>query len=579
MREFEDKPVQDIFEEEKRPEPFEPPSRPPLEEQTEPQRPEENESAPSAPAAPLYTGQFPVEQLSAEQPSVERTLAGQPPTEQETAVVGPADPVQSATGCAPVNPPAGPVCAYPPPYGYQNQTQPYGAPGYGPEQPYYGAQPPYPPQQGTYGEGASYTPGGGFATAQPYQINETEPPIRINKVEPEQSEPVPNKGLRVFCMALAAVLALSAVAAVGYFAGRSGGRETGGVHQAVDLASKPEGTVSDPAHQNASYVFGAVKPSIVGIEVYSKQDGQSRAQASGVIYSSDGYIVTNDHIYAEIPDPQFLVLLADGSEQEASYVAGDSRSDLAVLKIDGSGLPAATFGNSDELEVGESVIAIGNPGGQQLAFTATGGVVSAVNRRIANASNYSMKFIQTDTAINPGSSGGALVNMYGQVVGITSWKYVGESYERIGFAVPTTIMKPVVDSLIENQYVVGRARLGITYQTIDSVSAKLYDLPRGLQIASVSNDSDLSGKVQKGDIITHINDTPITDGSEVLEVLENAKPGDTVKLTLYNSGKQQVSVSAVLLEDRGSSSFTLKSSSGDSSAPSFGSDFDFPFGE
>ena len=250
-----------------------------------------------------------------------------------------------------------------------------------------------------------------------------------------------------------------------------------------------------------------------------------------------------------------------------------------MLKIDDTDLPAATFGNSDELEVGESVIAIGNPGGQQLAFTATEGVVSAVNRRIANASNYSMKFIQTDTAINPGSSGGALVNMYGQVVGITSWKYVGESYERIGFAVPTTIMKQVVDSLIENHYVAGRAKLGITYQAIDAVAARLNDLPRGLQIASVSNDSGLYGKVQKGDIITHVNDTPITDGSEILEALENAKPGDTIQLTVYNSSKQQVNISAALLEDRGSSSFTLKSNNSDSSTPSFGSDFDFPFGE
>ena len=550
MREFDDRPIQDTPED----------NRTDSLESLEP-----GQSAPAEPAAP-------------EPPEASAA--------QTEANAEAASPVRQADG-APEIRQSGPVNVQPPqpPYGYQHQGQPYVAPGYGQGQPiqgYYGGQPPYPPEQGPYGgQGISYTPGSGFSTAQPYQINQTEPPIRIHKVEPEKSEPVPNKGLKVFCVVLAAVLALSAVAAVGYFAGRSGGNGGSDTHAAVDLASKPEGTVSDPEHQNASYVFQAVKPSVVGIEVYSKQDTQSRAQASGVIYSSDGYIVTNDHIYANIPDPQFLILLADGSERDAAYVAGDSRSDLAVLKIDAADLPAATFGNSDELEVGESVIAIGNPGGQQLAFTATEGVVSAVNRRIANASNYSMKFIQTDTAINPGSSGGALVNMYGQVVGITSWKYVGESYERIGFAVPTTIMKQVVDSLIENQYVAGRAKLGITYQAIDAVAARLNDLPRGLQIASVSNDSGLYGKVEKGDIITHVNDTPITDGSEILEVLENAKPGDTIQLTVYNSSKQQVNVSAVLLEDRGSSSFTLKSNSNgnDNSIPSFGSDFDFPFGE
>lgn len=458
---------------------------------------------------------------------------------------------------------------------------PTGGQGYSSYGQGYGGQPPYPPQSGAYGEqGASFTPGSGFTTAQPYQVNETPPPIQIQKVEPQKSEPTPNKGLRVFCILLVGVLLLSAVAAGGYFAGRFNST-TGSTQSAVDLASKPEGTITDEDNQNAAYVFQAVKPSVVGIEVYSEQDPQSRAQASGVIYTSDGYIVTNDHIYADIPDPQFLILMADGSEYDASYVAGDSRSDLAVLKVEASGLPAATFGNSDELEVGESVIAIGNPGGQELAFSATEGIVSAVNRRVANASNYSMEFIQTDTAINPGNSGGALVNMYGQVVGITAWKYSGDTYERIGFAIPTTTMKTVVDSLIENQYVTGRTKLGITYQTIDSVTARLNDVPRGLQIASITEESDLNGKVQVGDIITAINDTEITDGSEVLEVLENSQPGDTVRLTVYGSAGQQAEVTATLLEDRGSSSYTLKSNSTDNGDDysGNGSEFDFPFGE
>lgn len=509
-----------------------------------------------------------------ETPSAAGTDGWQPAGHVTTAA-GPADASQP-TGTA-YNPAAGQ-----PPYGYgAGGYSPAGGQGYGPYGPGYGGQTPYPPQGGAYGEqGASYTPGSGYTTAQPYQVNQTPPPIQIQKVEPQKSEPTPNKGLRVFCIILAGVLLLSAVAAGGYFVGRSNGTANN-QQAAVDLASKPEGTITDEDNQNASYVFQAVKPSVVGIEVYSEQDTQSRARASGVIYTSDGYIVTNDHIYADIPDPKFLILMADGSEYDASYVAGDSRSDLAVLKVEAEGLPAATFGNSDELEVGESVIAIGNPGGQQLAFSATEGVVSAVNRRVANASNYSMEFIQTDTAINPGNSGGALVNMYGQVVGITAWKYAGDSYERIGFAIPTTTMKTVVDSLIANKYVTGRTKLGITYQTIDSVTARLNDVPRGLQIASITEESDLNGKVQVGDIITAINDTEITDGGEVLEVLENSQPGDTVRLTVYGSGGQQAEVTATLLEDRGSSSYTLKSSDSQEGEDysGNGSEFDFPFGE
>lgn len=434
------------------------------------------------------------------------------------------------------------------------------------------------PYGGNGGQGASYTAGGGFATAQPYDPVRSQPEIEISPVEEKKSEPVPKKGLWIFCAILVGVLLLCAVAAGGYFAGRSGsGAESSGTHAQVDLASKPEGTITDEENQNATYVFEAVMPSVVGIEVYSEQDTDSRAQASGVIYTEDGYIVTNDHIYADIPDPKFLILMADGSEYDATYVAGDSRSDLAVLKVEASGLPAATFGNSDELQVGEAVMAIGNPGGQTLAFSATQGVVSAVDRRIANASSYSMKFIQTDTAINPGNSGGALVNMYGQVVGITSWKYVGESYERIGFAIPTTTMKTVVDSLIENKYVAGRAKLGITYQAIDAVTAKLNSLPRGLQVVSVNDDSDLKGKVSVGDVLTHINDTAITDGSEVLEVLENAAPGDTVTFRVYTSGKQEITVTAVLLEDRGTSSYTLQPA--EEELPGNNSTFDFPFGD
>lgn len=461
------------------------------------------------------------------------------------------------------------------PYGGQNGQ--YNAPPFNPY-----AQPPVPLQPGVPAGGAGenpnlysgasvYSPEGTPGIGRAYQEDNRQPTVQFSPIEKQKSERIPNIGLRVFVVILVVVILATGAAAGGYFAGKS--RVAGpSAATSVDLASKPsdEGT----GGQSAEAVYDSVKASVVGILVYSKVDTKAGSQASGVVYSEDGYIVTNDHIYSGIPDPQFIVVMSDGKEYDASYVAGDTRSDLAVLKIDDiSGLTPAVFGDSDQLKAGESVVAIGNPSGIQLASTVTEGVVSAVNRRVANASSYSMKFIQTDTAINPGSSGGALVNLYGQVIGITSSKMVGDEYERVGFAIPTTTMKRVVDSLIANGYVADRAKLGITYQSVGAVAAKVNNAPRGLYIASISSESDVNGKgVKQGDTITHVNDTPILDGSEILDVIEAAKPGDTIRLTVIGANQQSVTVSVKLIEDKGTSSYSK-------TADSNNSEFSFPFGE
>lgn len=407
----------------------------------------------------------------------------------------------------------------------------------------------------------------------PPSSNTDQTTLQFSPVEAGSTEKVSNKGLRVFALLLAFVIILSCGITAGYYAGKSSAKSIGNT-VSVDLASKPDDT--ELKTNTTEYVYQKVKDSVVEIIVYSKQDPTATSQASGVIYSEDGYIVTNDHIYSTIPSPQFLVITNDGRELKAEYVAGDTRSDLAVLKIDATDISPATFGDSRQITVGEKVIAIGNPNGLSLSATVTEGIVSAVDRRIVTSnSNYSMKYIQTDTAINPGSSGGALVNMYGQVIGITSSKMSGEEYDRIGFAIPTYTMKTVADSLINNGYVADRAKLGITYIEIDAITAELNDSIRGLSVQQISPDSSLYNKgIKAGDIITHVNDIKITSSGVILDIIESSKPGDTITLTIEtNSGA--VNYTAELIEDRGASSYDASKTNGGKNK----NEFNFPFGE
>lgn len=331
---------------------------------------------------------------------------------------------------------------------------------------------------------------------------------------------------------------------------------------------------------DAAEVYDQVVDSVVLIQVYSKVDTSTGSQASGVVYSEDGYIVTNDHIYDGIPDPQFLVTTADGRQFDASFVAGDSRTDLAVLKIETSDLTPAQFGNSDQCIVGEEVVTVGNPGGSTFNFSLTDGIISAVDRWAANNSNYSMRFIQIDAAINSGNSGGALANMYGQVVGITTWKYVGDNFENIGFAIPSSTVIRICDSLISNGYVAGRAKLGLSYQEIDAVSARLNDIDStGLLVAEITpGTSFASSGIAVGDLITHMNGVKITDSTVVLAMLEDYAPGATVSLTVLRSNGTTFEASVVLGEDRGTSSYSLESDSNDDNSI-YGGEFNFPDGE
>ena len=386
-----------------------------------------------------------------------------------------------------------------------------------------------------------------------------------------------NKGLKIFLIVLAVFLTLSIIVSCGYFLSGSGNGNKG-VFNTV-LEDRPE----DAPLSAAQEVYKNTAASVVGIMVYNTLENGSVSQASGVVYSNDGYIVTNDHIYSSTPKPKFKICTSDGKIYDAEYVAGDARSDLAVLKTNAPNLKKATFANPKDLLVGQEVIAVGYPAGIYEKSIMTSGTISSVGRRITSSTtSYSIRLIQTDTAINPGNSGGALFNMYGQVAGITSSKIVGDSYDRIGFAIPSDTVVKIADSLINHGHVEGRARLGITYTAVDLVSAEVNNCPSGLCVAAISEESDLYKKnIGEGDIITHINDVEITNSIVALDIIDASAPGDVVRLTVYKpKTKASITVNATMLNDAGSSSYTENTETTNSNSDNTNSGvFDFPFGE
>lgn len=406
---------------------------------------------------------------------------------------------------------------------------------------------------------------------------EFEPPVYSDKIEYKPLTKInkeKNNGLRIFVAILAFVILLSGSCLGGFLLGVNSVEKS--KHIDLNLEAKPK----DTDEFTASQVYAMINKSVVGIVVYNAAG--KTATASGVVYSEDGYIITNDHIYSSIPAPQFRIYTFDGKEFDAKYVAGDTRSDLAVLKINSNGFYPATFGNSEETVIGESVVAVGRPSTTLSESSITTGTVSLTERRVSVTSSYSSKFIQTDAAINPGSSGGALINMYGQVIGITSSKASSDDYDRVGFAIPTTTVKKVVESLIKTGKVVDRARLGISYNTIDSITAKMNGISStGLLIRSVSEDSDLYGKVTVDeDIIIQINGKEITNDTVVLDIIDVSKPGDVLTFTIQNKAGTKKTVTATLLTDEGSSSYTTKSQSDTTSSENNNSsEFPFPFGD
>ncbi len=276
-------------------------------------------------------------------------------------------------------------------------------------------------------------------------------------------------------------------------------------------------------------------PSIVTIEAYTGSTiFASYSQGSGIIMTSDGYIITNAHVVADA-DLSIIVRLSDGTEYNATIVGSDSRTDLAVLKINASDLTPAQFGDSDQLELGEQVVTLGSPAG--LESTVTTGIVSGLNRMISvESDNISMECIQIDAAINPGNSGGALVNMWGQVVGITSSKLEAVEYDNIGFAISINAAIPIIEQLIENGAVLGRPKVGISFYAISDTMADIYGLPAGLYIAEIDETCDISNTdLQVDDVITEMNGTKVTSADDVYEIIFQFNPGDEITATVLRA--------------------------------------------
>jgi serine protease Do len=295
-------------------------------------------------------------------------------------------------------------------------------------------------------------------------------------------------------------------------------------------------TLSGEVGQTLSFqeIYDKVLPSIVSVQAYSKTSGSS---GTGVIMTADGYIITNHHVIAGCSSAQ--IVLFDGTSYAAKLVGSDVGSDLAVLKIDAQGLSAAEFGNSNLVRVGDVVLAMGNPLGSELFGTMTDGIVSAINRDV-NVDGYTMTLIQTTAALNPGNSGGALINESGQVVGITNLKMMSdyETIEGLGFAIPTVWAKEVVDVLLSDGAITGRPTLGITGLTIPTDQEETYGRDSGVYVNSVTaNGPAAQAGVQPGDVITQANGQSVATIQDLTDVRDEVGVGGTLTLTVWRDGE------------------------------------------
>ena len=317
-------------------------------------------------------------------------------------------------------------------------------------------------------------------------------------------------------------------------------------YKGLTLNKKPTKVSSDK--MGSSYAFSKVEKSVVGIIGYV--DGQEGSATSytqmgtGIIITSDGYIVTNAHLvnYSRTAY-KYKVLTDDKKEYDAGVVGYDSRSDLAVLKINAKGLTPATFGDSSQIEVTEDVIVVGNPLSFDYRNSVTKGIVSAVDRQVSITNN--VKCIQTDAAINPGNSGGPLCNMYGQIIGITNSKIALDDFEGMGFAIPSKLVKSVTDDIVKYGYVKGRVRIGILGE-VDFYNDS-YDT--GINVKEITKGGPMDGSgVQVGDFITKVEGKKVANFADIYDILENYKAGDKVKVTVYRPSDDREHEFTVTLE-------------------------------
>ncbi|MCQ2386373.1 MAG: S1C family serine protease, partial [Clostridia bacterium] len=285
-------------------------------------------------------------------------------------------------------------------------------------------------------------------------------------------------------------------------------------------------------------IYDNLIDSVVGIRSYT-ENSLGYSWGTGIIFDSDGYIITNEHVIDGCSSAE--IVLNNGDVYPALLIGEDTKADVAVLKIDAKGLKAVSFGDSDELKVGQDICVIGNPLGEELFGTLTNGIISSLNRSISE--NGTTNFlIQATAPINEGNSGGPLIDRYGRVVGMSVMRFADSresiSIDGIGLFIPAKTLAFVGNSLIKNGVVTGRPALGITVGAIPDTAKQQSNLPDGLYVNEVSASCDAAAKgIAKGDVITHVNGQPVTTTNDVLRIREGYYAGDTMTLTIYRDGK------------------------------------------
>ena len=337
-------------------------------------------------------------------------------------------------------------------------------------------------------------------------------------------------------------------------------------------------------------IYEEAKEINVGVIVYAQN--QKVGEGSGIIVGADKkkentYIITAAHVISD-SGVSVQIQTNDGKEFDADIVGYDTKTDIGVLRVNETGFKAATFGNSDKLNVGQKVYAIGNPGGTVFFGSFTNGIISAIDRPIASSTSaYDLPCIQHNAAINPGNSGGALLNEYGQVIGLNSSKITDTDYEGMGFSVPSNTMLEIYNDIVENGYVTNRPMLGISYYTVASdytysAIAWKNNLPYGsIVIAAMTEDSDLAKQgIKVGDIITAVNGKALDSTDILLEVIEDSKVGDTITLSvcrLNNSGavSNKFDADVKLIEDKGETAVPEQEQTTDPFSSYFGNGFGY----
>lgn len=380
----------------------------------------------------------------------------------------------------------------------------------------------------------------------------------VSKAKPVRKKP--RKALIVLCclmFVLSLFVLITVIYGKGWLMRFFGGSRN--IDFTLPIAETPK--LEDPYYQpdgryTVEGIAKAVSPSVVSVEVFSSDMVfVPTSQGSGIVMSADGYILTNAHVVDN--GKKIKVVLSNKAEYYAELVGSDVAADIAVLKISAVGLTPAQFGNSDDVNLGQDIVAIGSPAG--FYGSVTKGIVSGVNRLIKVESfSTPMKCIQIDAAINPGNSGGALVNMWGQVIGITSSKLSSKSYDGIGFAITVNSAKPIIETIMEGGNIDKKARIGITYYPVSESTAVMEGLKAGLYIVSIDPECDIAGTDAKpGDIITELDGQFVSDTEKVREIISSHKAGDTVKAKLYRHVPEDVAasyefeISFKMMEDKG----------------------------